>query len=679
MRIDLTQASFRVLKRASEQQLPLAPSEISAAKLLIALFLEEECRAADWLSEAGLSLEAFRTDFGLERRSAILQSPISAPPFPMGNYGVPPGLYQGKADVGPPRVEASPADDSPQAVQTSDPEPKETPEELSRHADDASKAPPQEPDDWIASETTPRVYSIYPNRRSLSSEPGRQNRVRFYLEDDPIPITRLSSELESALEILAGQVGQRGDRRQRIPASGGGVASITTRHFDAYLSATHPLATEHLLLAAAMDEDDLGRWLREHGFDPTSLFDRIERANGRHEKPEISEAVETKGLPLPDDEALEGETDEANEVAAQESGDQLYRLLDAVANRAREAVRVLEDYVRFVLNDVGLTRRLKDIRHELQEMLTPFSLPDRLRARNTDDDVGTELEGSGEYRRETPHDVLSANFSRLQESLRSLEEFSKIRHPASARRFERLRYRSYTLHKAVCAETVFELRPTAGPPETPARKKMAEARLYALIDGGKNAEHFARQLDALIDGGVDVIQLRDKTADDRTLLARSRILREKVGRIERPVLFIMNDRPDLAVLAEADGVHVGQEELAIEDVRKIVGPEMLVGVSTHSIEQARQAESEGADYIGAGPVFESTTKSFSEVAGLDFLRLVAGEISIPTFAIGGITTDNLDAVLETGIRRVAVQSALLAADDPRAVAEAFVRRLDFQA
>jgi thiamine-phosphate pyrophosphorylase len=179
---------------------------------------------------------------------------------------------------------------------------------------------------------------------------------------------------------------------------------------------------------------------------------------------------------------------------------------------------------------------------------------------------------------------------------------------------------------------------------------------------------FEQFITDIIAGGVDIIQLRDKQADDRTLLSRSRILKNCIAASGRDVLFIMNDRPDLAVLAGADGVHVGQEELPATLVRQMVG-NLLVGISTHSIEQARQAVLDGADYIGAGPVFESATKEFSQLAGLDYLREVAAEISIPAFAIGGINEDNLDEVFQTGIRRVAVSSALLDSDNPKDTAE----------
>ena len=167
---------------------------------------------------------------------------------------------------------------------------------------------------------------------------------------------------------------------------------------------------------------------------------------------------------------------------------------------------------------------------------------------------------------------------------------------------------------------------------------------------------------ALVDAGVDVLQLRAKRLDDRDILARARLLRELTRHTD--TLFVVNDRPDLAVLAEADGVHVGQDDLAVGDARRIVGPDCLVGVSTHSTDQARQAIRDGADYIGCGPTFPSTTKDFENFPGLDYLRAIHNLETPPAFAIGGIRSDNLSSVLETGFRRFAIGGAVVNAPDP---------------
>src|SRR5262249_23947879 len=137
-----------------------------------------------------------------------------------------------------------------------------------------------------------------------------------------------------------------------------------------------------------------------------------------------------------------------------------------------------------------------------------------------------------------------------------------------------------------------------------------------------------------LDGGVDILQLREKALPAREALSLARTLREITAR--RGVLFIINDRPDLALLSHADGVHVGQDDLPVAAARSLVGDSMLVGVSTHSVDQARAAEREGADYIGVGPVFPTSTKDAGPTLGSEGLREVLDAVSLPVFAIGGI-------------------------------------------
>jgi thiamine-phosphate pyrophosphorylase len=331
------------------------------------------------------------------------------------------------------------------------------------------------------------------------------------------------------------------------------------------------------------------------------------------------------------------------------------RVIDAAANRAREGLRVAEDFVRFVLDDRHLTDCLKRLRHRLSGALARVSLSERLSARETQDDVGTQLSLASEQSRSDMADLLDANFARLQESLRSLEEFAKTFDPGLAAELEQIRYQSYTLHRAVQITRS-------------AIDRLAQARLYVLIDGQSSSEELAGRVATLVACGVHVLQLRDKRLDDRTLLARARLVRGLTR--QSSTLLVVNDRPDLAVLADADGVHVGQEELSVKDARTIVGPRRLVGVSTHSIQQARQAILDGADYLGVGPVFPSGTKHFGEFPGLELVRAVAAEIRLPAFAIGGIDREKLGQVLSAGLRRVAVSGAVAMAPDPaQAVAE----------
>src|SRR3712207_5176281 len=131
-----------------------------------------------------------------------------------------------------------------------------------------------------------------------------------------------------------------------------------------------------------------------------------------------------------------------------------------------------------------------------------------------------------------------------------------------------------------------------------------------------------------------MVQLREKSLSDRELLERARQVRRWTR--ETGTLFIVNDRPDIARLAEADGVHLGQEELPVKEARRLLGPEALVGVSTHDLEQVGQALRDGASYVGVGPTFPSQTKPFPDFPGLEFVRQAAAETSLPAFVIGGV-------------------------------------------
>ena len=327
----------------------------------------------------------------------------------------------------------------------------------------------------------------------------------------------------------------------------------------------------------------------------------------------------------------------------------ILRILDAESNRAAEGLRVVEDYVRFVLDDRHLTELAKKLRHDLSSTLNPLWRNGRLSARAADDDVGAMLAADLAAQRATTANVATASFKRTEQALRSLEEYAKLLEPGVAAAIEPLRYRTYVLERSVDITAA-------------SLERLANCRLYVLLDGGASESDFAQLAETLIAAGVHAVQLRDKKLNDRELLNRGRRLREITR--NSSTLFIMNDRPDLAVLCNADGVHVGQEELSVKDARTIVGPQALIGVSTHTIEQARHAVLDGANYIGVGPTFPSATKSFPAFAGLEFVSQVAREIQLPAFAIGGITRENVRQVQAAGLNRIAVSASVTAAADP---------------
>jgi thiamine-phosphate pyrophosphorylase len=332
------------------------------------------------------------------------------------------------------------------------------------------------------------------------------------------------------------------------------------------------------------------------------------------------------------------------------------RLLDANANRAREALRVVEDYARFVLDDGELSAALKGVRHDLATALRPVA-SDAILHRDTPGDVGTANKTVTERQREDVSDVVTAAGKRLGEALRAIEEFLKTESPAAAAKVEALRYRFYDIEQRLA----FTLRPAAC--------GFARVRLYVLVTESLCRIPWLRAAEQAILGGADCIQLREKDLQGGELLSRARRLAELCRRHRVPC--VINDRPDVAILAGADGVHVGQDDLPAREVRQIVGGRMIVGVSTHDLAQARRAVADGADYVGVGPVFRSATKPRDFLPGLEFARQVAGArppLPIAAVAIAGIHAANVDEVLATGLSAVAVSSAVLSAADVRAAA-----------
>ncbi len=175
-----------------------------------------------------------------------------------------------------------------------------------------------------------------------------------------------------------------------------------------------------------------------------------------------------------------------------------------------------------------------------------------------------------------------------------------------------------------------------------------------------------RITEAALRGGADLIQWRDKNSTDRDFLALARMLRAMTHRHRK--LFIVNDRVSIAQLVQADGVHVGHEDLPVQEVRRLVGESMLIGRSTHSLQEAKAAQTAGADYIGVGPVFATPTKPTYPVVGIELIQQVNSAIQIPWVAIGGIDLQTLPLVLSAGARGIAVVRALAGVPDPEKAA-----------
>jgi thiamine-phosphate pyrophosphorylase len=206
------------------------------------------------------------------------------------------------------------------------------------------------------------------------------------------------------------------------------------------------------------------------------------------------------------------------------------------------------------------------------------------------------------------------------------------------------------------------------------RDWLEQARLYLIVEARVSGRPVDEVVAPALEGGVDIVQLRDKHAPDAEIVAAGERLRELCTR--HGALLIVNDRPDLALLCGADGVHVGQEDEPAEPVRATVGPELIVGVSTHSPRQIESGVSSAADYLGVGPVFGTATKPHVAPVGLELVTHAAAHARKPWFAIGGIDLVNAPRVVAAGARRVAVVRAIRDSTDPRSAARGLRDALD---
>ncbi|MCA9134267.1 MAG: thiamine phosphate synthase [Planctomycetales bacterium] len=336
------------------------------------------------------------------------------------------------------------------------------------------------------------------------------------------------------------------------------------------------------------------------------------------------------------------------------------RVVDANANRAAEGLRTLEDTARLVREDALAAEWLKQLRHQLGEVLAGIDRPQRLSSRDTVSDAGTQLTATNEIRRDNLTQVVTTASERVGQSLRCLEEYSKLLSPQLSQQFKQLRYAAYDVLAKV------EIRLSGG-------ERPGSARLYLLIDCTQELDLFEAYVRELAAAGVDWFQLRDKQAEGGKLLRYARCAVAALR--ESPARVIVNDRVDIALASGAAGVHVGQDDLPLTAVRRLAGSALWIGVSTHSLQQAQAAEAAGADYIGCGPTFPSSTKSFTAFPGLELIRQVSAAVRIPLFAIGGIDLQRVGKVVQCGCRRIAVSHAIHAASQPTAAASALKKQL----
>jgi thiamine-phosphate pyrophosphorylase len=340
----------------------------------------------------------------------------------------------------------------------------------------------------------------------------------------------------------------------------------------------------------------------------------------------------------------------------------VYRIIDANSNRAREAIRVMEDYCRFALNSTWLSLRAKELRHKLTRAVGKLDSGRLISSRDTLNDVGVGKKIDNQLTRCDLKDCLSAGCKRLTEALRTLAEIAKIHDSSTAKTIEELRYDAYTLEKDIF---IF-----AEPAE-----KFKKVLLYIVITSDLPAEIISLTYKCAT-SGADCIQMRAKSMEDDKLFATA----VEFARInnDEGVLSVINDRIDVAIAAGADGAHLGQNDLPLDCVRKLQATPLITGKSTHSPDQLRAACQEHPTYVGLGPVFATGTKPAADAIGLEYIRQskkILADTGISHVAIGGITLENIDDVLDAGAESIAVCAAVTKVADPESVCKAMKAKI----
>jgi len=352
---------------------------------------------------------------------------------------------------------------------------------------------------------------------------------------------------------------------------------------------------------------------------------------------------------------------------------QLWRVIDANLNRSSEGLRVLEDVARFLLNDAKLSQQLRTVRHDLARETKSLNIR-LLSQRDSEHDVGAHRGAGYESEaKQSPQDVsglVTANAKRVEESLRVIEELAKLPEISlmlNSASFQQMRFTLYALERDLISRIS-------------RRDKIKRMLgLYIILDrqfvAGRDELDIARQI---IEGGARVIQLRDKSRfyQDKTreLLLVAQKLKELCSRAG--VLFIINDYLDLAMAVDADGLHVGQEDLPLPVIRRELSIDKIVGCSVKTLSQAKKAQREGADYVAVGSIFPTATKPEATVVGMDRIKELKGGVSIPVVAIGGINQSNIGEVVSAGADAIAVISAVLGEEDIRGAVQKLVARMD---
>lgn len=320
-----------------------------------------------------------------------------------------------------------------------------------------------------------------------------------------------------------------------------------------------------------------------------------------------------------------------------------WSLIDANINRAEEGLRVVEDICRFVLCEPVFWAKLKQIRHSLNDVRQEIGWAGILSGRQGSD-FGLKQVVNSEYYRQSLANIIQANVARVCQSMRVLEEFSKVYKVDLAYKLESLRYEMYVLEYKLLILT----------PHFWLNKYFTDGVIYPISDS-------VDELVWLINHGAKVVQLRDKNSTRREVYEKAKYVCGYLQKIKKArkqksdeILFILNDDVEMASKLLVAGVHIGQDDGIISEVRKKIGSNKIIGRSNRSLEQIRQSQKDGADYCSIGPIFSTPTKVGRPAVGLDIISQVSREITVPWLAIGGVDKESIGSMRDLGAKNFAV-------------------------
>ena len=325
---------------------------------------------------------------------------------------------------------------------------------------------------------------------------------------------------------------------------------------------------------------------------------------------------------------------------------EVLQIIDANLDRAREGLRVIEDWSRFGLGRKDLVDKIKNFR----QILGRNHLNIYKESRNLIQDNCRGVTHREQFNRKIPEDLISSNSARVQEALRVIEEFSRDHNIQLSKKASEIRYEIYDLELELLNMST--------------RKKLKglinENNLYLITDKKKN---LLESIENILQGGVRIVQHRFKDGKDKDHLDEAIEIKKLCKKYNS--LFIINDRIDIALASNADGIHLGQSDLDIKVARKLLGNSKIIGISANNIKDIINAEKNGCDYIGIGPVFKTSTKKNKYPIGIEMINYLTKDINVPWFAIGGITKENISTLTDNGIKKVAIISGLLNAKNPK--------------